>query len=492
MKNEKNIQFILSQTFDSLFTVADFIGRGANLYHPPRSSRAFLSEADQKLNLPLAQNMAFELRPFLEDSLSLPRIEDKIHYMMVMNPKIEIYLLNKSGKILAFFAESKKKIVKEVVDLQPVQRFLGGEQSRLILGDDPRNAHAQKPFSAAPISIGSADGYIYIILGGEQYDNAVKLVRESHILKTTFRGLLLTLVFAALIGLILFAFLTRRLRAMGEVVRQFEKGNFERRIAKVSEDEIGQLAHAFNHMADKIEANIDELKRTDQLRRELVANVSHDLRGPLASIQGYLETIMMKENTLTPEARREFLETILSNTTMLGRLVGELFELSKLDARQIQARPEVFSLAELVRDVVMKFSPRAQKMNIQLEAIQPPKLPLAMADIGLIERVLSNLIDNALNYTPANGRVKIVVSESGRDLRITISDTGRGISAEDLPKIFDRFYRAEKSRTPAPGGTGLGLAIAKKIVELHHRAIHVESEEGVGASFYFDLPIAIS
>ncbi len=453
-----------------------------------QSSTRFYSEADQKLNSRLAFDMANEFRPFLKDSINFAGIEQTIHYMMIMNPKIEIYLLDGSGKILAFFAEPQKKVQAKFVDVDPIRRFLAANANMPILGDDPRHIGRKKPFSVASLKIGqSIDGYLYIIIGSEQFDSAASTIRESYIVQTILKGLLVTLLFTGIIGLILFALLTRRLRRMAEVVRQFERGMLEKRIPVKSNDEVGHLAQSFNRMADTIVTNMDELKKNDNLRRELVANVSHDLRSPLASIQGYLETILMKDKTLTAEERNQFLQVILNNTTLLNNLVEQLFELSKLDARQVQPNPEPFSMAELAQDVVMKFKPRAEKRNVDLQAVLPENLPQVKADIGLIERALSNLIDNALRYTPEKGTVKVVLSNSHKRVRVLVSDTGNGISADDLPFIFDRFYRAEKSRARTTGGTGLGLAISKKILELHGSTITVESVVNVGTTFSFDM-----
>ncbi len=471
-----------------IFLILLLIMGAVQIYITIQSSMNFVSEADQKLNLPLARNMALELNPFIEDTLDVERIKDKIHYMMVMNPKVEIYLLDGKGKILAFFADPPKKVKEEYVNLLPVQQFLDGKRDVLIMGSDPRFPGRYKPFTAAPLNIGrNRQGFIYIILGGEQYDSALSMLRDSYIAKTTIRGLLITVFFTGIIGLIIFFLLTRRLRRMTSVVGDFEQGNFYRRVPVTSTDELGQLGKTFNKMADTIVANMEELKRTDNLRRELVANVSHDLRSPLASIQGYLETIMMKDTDLSPNERQQYLETIFNNTRLLGRLVEELFELSRLDAKQIKPRKEEFPIAELVQDVVMKFRPRAEKSSITLQAVFPQDTPQVYGDIGLIERVVSNLIDNALSYTPSNGEVMVKLDSIEKTTRLTVSDTGYGIPEEDLPHIFDRFYRVEKSRGRSKGGTGLGLAIAKKIMELHDSDIRVESRVNAGTRFYFDL-----
>ena len=250
---------------------------------------------------------------------------------------------------------------------------------------------------------------------------------------------------------------------------------------------------SFNQMADTIVGNMAELKRVDQLRRELIANVSHDLRSPLASIQGYLETIAIKDDALTASARKQYLDVALRNTQTLNTLVGELFELSKLDAQQIQPEKEAFSIAELVQDVVMKFKPQAESAHVNLMADLPERLSLVYADIALVERAISNLIDNAIRHTPPGGTVQVAPSNEKEGVDIKIIDSGHGIAPEDLPYIFDRFYRAQKSRTPGKsGGAGLGLAIAKKILELHGSSLSVQSAQNQGTTFRFTLPIFAS
>lgn len=453
-----------------------------------QSSMRFIDEADQRLNLPLAQNMANELRPFLSDSMSLSQIEDKIHYMMVMNPEVEIYLLNSYGKILAFFAEPRKKVQKEFVDLQPIKNFFSGDQNQLVLGDDPRHPGRQKPFSVAPLNIGKEiNGFLYIILASEQYDTVTNMIRESYILQTMVKGLSITFIFTAIIGLIVFALLTKKLRRMTDIVKKFETGKLQERIPFETEDEIGHLARSFNKMADTIVKHMEELKKTDKLRRDLVANISHDFRSPLASMRGYLETTIMKDKQLPAEERIQYLETILNNTNMLSKLIEELFELSKLDAKQTPLKPEQFNPAELAQDVVLKFKPQAENSNIRLEGIFPQKTPTVYADIALVERVITNLVENALRYTPSQGKIEVVVTPVNDKIRIMVSDNGPGIAEDELPYIFNRFYQVDKSRSRKGEGTGIGLAIAKKIVEMHHSTISVESELNVGTKFYFYL-----
>ena len=291
-------------------------------------------------------------------------------------------------------------------------------------------------------------------------------------------------------GLLLIFVLTRNVRKLSDAVRQVQAGEFATRVEIAADDEIGQLGRAFNEMAATIETSHEALRQTDTLRRELVANISHDLRTPLASIEGYAETILLKEHLLTETERRTYLQTIVKNTQSLGRLVSELFDLSKLEARQTEAHVEPFSITELIQDNLLNFEPQARQQHIHLSGELPPNMPFVLADVALIERVLQNIIANALQYTPEQGRVTVSVVTTPDDpahLCVSVADTGRGISPDDLPNIFDRFYRSgqmrEKSRL------GLGLAIAHKIMELHDSRIAIESTPDVGTTVSFRLPV---
>ncbi len=457
------------------------------------SASQFIREVDQRLNFNLAQDMAGELKPLLSEELDFGKIGERIHYMMVMNPKVEIYVLDENGRILAYFAELGKKVQAKQVHLAPIRQFLNHADHVPVLGDDPRNPGRKKPFSIAPIRLGNqGNGYLYIIIGGEQYETAASMLRESYLLKTIVKGLSFSVLGAGMIGLILFALLTRRIHSLSTVVKRFQQGDFQQRIPVTSRDEIGQLAHSFNQLADAVVAKTEALRQKDDLRRELIANVSHDLRTPLASIQGYLETILIKESngTLTSEERERYLKIILKNTEMLNRLVYELFELSKLEAKQIAPQPEPFSLAELAQDVAMKFHDQAQRKQVKLETRLQPHLPVVNADIGMIERAMSNLIENAIDYTPPEGTIRIEVQRHNSRIRTIISDSGSGIPPEEIPHIFDRFYKGKKKPSGQRNSTGLGLAIANKIIEAHGSSISVTSELNRGTTFSFDLPVA--
>jgi signal transduction histidine kinase len=297
------------------------------------------------------------------------------------------------------------------------------------------------------------------------------------------------------VGLFLFKHLTKRLRSLAGELEDFRKTGFTAPVAEPAGkqvnagDEIDRLQSVFREMAVMISKQMRELKESDSVRRELLTNVSHDLRTPLTSMQGYLETLAVKKN-LTERETQEYLDRAIENSDRLRRLITDLFELSKLDAHDVKAHPEPFSLGELVLDVVQKFRLTASERGVRLLSDPDPNLPFVMADIGLIERALENLIINAILYTPGGGAVTVTVEPHAGRLTVKVSDTGKGIRKEDLPHIFDRYYRVHSTDVEAVDGTGLGLAITKRIAELHGSAVQVDSETDRGSVFAFQLPIA--
>jgi signal transduction histidine kinase len=254
-------------------------------------------------------------------------------------------------------------------------------------------------------------------------------------------------------------------------------------------NENDKLAMIFKQMADRIVHQIKEFREADMLRREFLANITHDLRTPLTSLQGYLETLPMKEGTLTPEEQRNYLLIAIKRSDQLGKLVSELFELAKLDSPDVQVRFEPFSLDELIQDILQKLQLTVEKKKITLQMNVEEKLPLVFADIGLCERVLENLIDNAVRYTPGDGTISVSATLEQERIKVQVSDTGSGIPAEDIAHLFDRFHRRDRSRQNSNSGSGLGLAIAKRILELHGSNIEVSSTVNVGTTFTFTLPV---
>lgn len=222
----------------------------------------------------------------------------------------------------------------------------------------------------------------------------------------------------------------------------------------------------------------------DSIRRELVANVSHDLRTPLTTMQGYMETLLMKEDTLSAEEKHQYLQTALSHSRRLNELVSELFELAKLDSCETIIYSEPFCIGELVQDICQQYQLRAQQRSIELRTELSPHAPLVYGDIGMIQRVLENLLENGLRHTPEHGSITVAVTLETGNVMVRVTDTGTGIPEEEVPHIFDRCYTVDKQRSIS-GGSGLGLAIARRVIELHGNCISVDSRMNEGTTFSF-------
>ena len=458
------------------------------------SAEMYQQEVDQKLNRDLAAHIVSEKLLLRNNQINEDALKEIFHMLMVINPSIEIYLLDPAGKILAFSAPPGK-VKRRQVSLEPIDHWLKQDANYPILGDDPRNPAKRKAFTVARIAEqGKLEGYLYVILGGETYDSIVHKLKGSYILRLSAWAIAASMLVALVAGLLLFAILTGRLRRLNAAIDAFKSGTALSEIAlpklkrSNAGDEIQQLSSTFKEMAQRIESQMDKLKKADSLRRELVANVSHDLRTPLATLQGYIETLLLKDRHLTVTERKDYLKIAIKHCDRLSKLVEELFELAKLDAQETKLLREAFNLSELVQDVVQKFQLKAQEKDIDIITNLGNELPFAMADIQLIERVLENLIENAMRHTPVGGSIRVVLTPGRQGIEIGVSDNGSGISPEELPHIFDRFYQLDKSRNSGQGLAGLGLAICKRVLELHGRSINVDSSPGSGTTFTFNLP----
>ncbi|MBT8129320.1 MAG: HAMP domain-containing protein, partial [Gammaproteobacteria bacterium] len=405
------------------------------------------------------------------------------------------YLLDADGQVLAH-SMPPDSVKRKQVSLQLINRFLSGSEQGLIMGDDPGNENRLNIFTVAPIDHqGQSQGYIYAILGSDKIGHITEVLQRSLIMKASASAIVTALVFAFIAGLILFFFLMRKLRALSQSMQQFNHTDLQTLPAASAGthkpgDEIDAMAATFKHMAQQIHSQMCRLQETDALRRELVANVSHDLRTPLSSLSGYLETLLLKSDDLTDTEKQAYLNIAHENAQRLATMVEELFELAKLDANEVQPQQEQFSPSELAFDVSQKFYLRAREKNIELEIDVDETVPYVTADVGMIERVLDNLIDNSLKHTPKGGYVRLRLSKEQGEVQITVSDTGYGIAEEELPHIFKRFYRKtdnNEDSNPA-AGLGLGLAIAARIVELHGSQLSVNSVQHQGTTFRFSLP----
>jgi len=450
-------------------------------------SSKYLDEIDQRLNRDTAKNIVENSDPFYDGKVIQPKLKEMFHHVMAINPNLEVYLVDPKGKIIAWYPENKQIKINRV-DLKPILYFINDKNKEYIKGDDPLNPNVKKVFSASPLTMNNMlYAYIYVVLNSEQNQAASASAFNSYFLEISARTMAITLLFALIIGLIIIRIITRNYSKIVTVMEKFKKGDLQARVVCKSMGDEQRLGAMFNEMADILTDNIDKLREVENLRRELIANVSHDLRTPIAIIRGYIETLQMKEETITVEERKQYINTVKESADKLEKLVNELFELSKLEANQVLAKKEPFIISELVSDISNKYQLIAKTKNISINTVLSKELTPVFADVSLIERVLQNLIDNALKFTPSGGKIEIKTSKSTDNaIEISVTDNGIGIPENDREQIFARYYRANNF-TDLKNNTGLGLAIAKKILDLHQTTLDLVSKENTGSTFIFKL-----
>lgn len=456
---------------------------------------AYHTEADQTVNRRLAQQYANARLLVTDGPLTVRNFHAGIDKLAELNPDVDIYLVDRAGGIVAS-SVPEASWMRSRIDLQPIASFLDENASLPIFGDDPRSTAGREIFSAAPVQIEDCPArYLYVILHRNSAESAVRQLRQSYTINESLGLLVSCGLLAVGATVILLRAITRRLSRLKSDMETFEAatltgdGRGPPQSFAAEGDEIERLAAMFGALSSRVKEQMEALRETDDLRRDMVANISHDLRTPLTTLQVHLDTLLLKDAELSEPDRRRYLATARDQCQRLARLVTQLLELAKLDAGQVQLDAEPFQLADLLQDIAQKFALRASQRGVHLTVEHPDGLPLVVADISLIERAIDNLVENALQHSPAGTAVALRAEPAGPGhVRIEVRDSGPGIAAADQARIFDRFYRGDSSRPGGPAHAGLGLAIVKGVLDLHGVGVSVRSQPGAGARFAFELP----
>lgn len=453
---------------------------------------------------------------------------------MMINPSVEVFLLDASGEVLGH-ALPEKSVELTSVDIEPVERLLRIDDVRggtaylrdtdvfssegPILGQHPSDPSQANIFSVAPVQVGEdIAGYLYIMLASHEASSVAEALRTSYVMRVLLAGVLALFVlfsFTAFVSFKRIALPLSRLSAEAKTYRRTELASSRgadvdlaanHRVSAITRDldEVAELEVSFELMKRRIQQQFEQLAESDRLRRELVSNVSHDLRTPLASMQGYLETLLLKYPDLNEKTRVHYIGVAHSQSKKLGTLISQLFELSKLDAGRVKPNIEVFSLNELLYDIKQDYELLTESKNIALEVelnTFDSDSVFVQADISLIQRVLQNLLDNAIAHTEEHGEIIIGMSaglaknsNQEQEVSVYIKDSGKGIEQKALPFVFERFYQTSSTSSVAnsgegaDAGCGLGLNIVKKILDLHGSIIEVQSRPSEGTCFSFALP----
>lgn len=480
--------------------------------HVEKETRA---EAEQRLNLSLAANLVRDNPLLQQGNYDYDALKNLFHTSMILGPAFEFYLLDEKGRILTH-SIPLSSVKRKTIDLTPIHELNKNIVSLPIYGDDPKDLNRKKIFSTAPIFNGSdLQGYLYVIVAGEQYENAFNSLQKNNRIKASLLLIIAGLTLLFVLMLWLFHAFTKPIRRLTKQMAQFQSSGFNlqslqegavltdtqlkeypilavnhalsteqtlNKLGRSENDEIAKLTHVFNIMAQQINGQLTELNNVDTKRRELLTEISHDLRTPLASFKGYVETLAIKGEELSPEIRKQYVNTALKGASQLNDLIDQIFELAHLESGQTSISLESFNLTELMYDVVDKYQIKATKAEVALSLQLAENHFFVLSDIGKLERILSNLIDNAIRHTHAGGAVILAVDDfSDNEISLKVIDNGTGIKDEEIAYIFEARYRASNATTGQH--SGLGLAISKKLSELLSCDLKVKSQLGQGTTF---------
>lgn len=456
-------------------------------------------ESAQRLHIDLAKHLVSD-NPLLKTGVyDYAALKNLFHTLMVLGPSFEFYFLDTAGNIKTYSSELGP-LALERIEIAPIKAFINTTQAFPILGDDPKSIDKNKIFSAAPvINNGELQGYLYVIIGGERYDTIAEQIQQNKGVQYFILVIGAGSIFLLFALLLLFRLLTAPLKQLSDDMDQFRAAGFDLSQAGLtsrpwkddSRNEVHRLGNAFNDMTQHIDAQLRRLKQTDNERKIMLADLSHDLRTPLANLQGFIETLALKGEQLSPQARAEFIQISLKNLLNLKHLIDQIFELAYLEGGHVTLHNESFILAELLHDIAAKFSFKASQKEIDIVLDSGAKNAFVHADISKLERVLTNLIENAIRHTPTKGSIKLSITEKQESLVVSLQDSGVGISHNELKYIFDARYQASNKQDDAQLHTGLGLAICQKLMGLLNSKLEVSSELGKGTCFSFSL-LAVS
>ncbi len=389
-----------------------------------------------------------------------------------------IWLIDDIGQIIVDSSDVLKG--GDVVELIPeIQELFYNKSKESMIIQNKFNDIFNQPTLTVVCPVITIDD---IIKGALIIHSPMLEIKQS--IKDTYTVFLFCLLISAFVAFILIYYTSKRitkpLKDINDAARVISNGDFNKRIEIVSNDEIGQLGKSFNDMAEG-------LNRLEEYRRRFIANISHDLRSPITSIQGFLNAIL--DGTIPEEKQEKYLKIVLDETNRLTKLTNDILELTKFENHEIELNKENFDLNEMIRNILLSFETRMVDKNVKVKVLLAKENTWVYADAQKIQRVIYNLLDNAVKFTNENGSITIETTYEDSKVNVSISDTGIGIKEEDLKHIFERFYKVDSSRGQDKKGTGLGLAIVKEIIKAHNQKITVESELKKGTKFTFSLDI---
>jgi signal transduction histidine kinase len=447
------------------------------------ATTAFYAASTQLLNKDVATHIAKFTSPYGRQGFDRQKADSVFYQAMVISPSAEVYFLDTTGRVI-YFHGAPTEIQRWQVSTDALQRYIKSGGIRYINGPDPRDPDHPKIFSAAAVEGESGKlGYIYVILGNEQYRSVTQMLMNSRVTPMVLGAVMFILAFSLLVTVWYIHRFRRRFDDMLVVLNKFRQGDFTARFALRERDELELVTGSFNKMADLLLDNIDRVTASEKERRDFMVNISHDLRTPLAIARGYTETLVLKKGQLRPEEEATYIELVVSKIRQVEKMVGQLFELSKMESANFETRREPFVFSEVLQEVVHAVGAAGAGSGETAEAGVSGGIECrnctdgsyVYADISMMERVIQNLVVNAITYTRPGGRISVSLEREGAELVFRIENEGEPLSSELLAWING----LEGVRPAMPA---IGLAIVKKVLALHGWVMRAEVRANAGVS----------
>ncbi|MGB6135378.1 MAG: HAMP domain-containing sensor histidine kinase [Shewanella sp.] len=446
------------------------------------------NQIQQSLHRELAEHMA-HINPLLSQGItSDAALKEAFHDFMLLGPSFEIYTLDPNGKVIAYDAKDEK-IKNHRVDTHIIQQFLAGENLP-VLGTDPRSEDTHKIFSVSKLVTpeGLHSGYLYVIIGGEDYDSWQALINAENQPKIWGATIGFWIIFALVLFVILLRYFTRPIQKLAQDLTELKNNPMSDNLMLPQRYrgslEISQLSHHINHLLQEIQLQQQQVKRQQQAKHDFLLHLSHDLKTPLTALLGYIDTWLI----LPDHERDEALIQYAANSGQtLQQLLAQLLELAALENGQIDAQLQQVNLTELLSDIEQTFTPRAKKLGVQLD-FDINHAEQIYTDPTLMRRILNNLVDNALRYTPAGGKIQIINTQHNGQQWLTVRDTGAAMHKHEVDAL-KQLSMTTLSFEPNQSlpQLGVGLAIVRQLLGLLKCKIEIDSQPGVGSEFKIEL-----
>ena len=404
------------------------------------STTHFYQAGTQLLNKDVAAHVAKFTSPFEENGINKKKADSVFYNAMVLNPSIEVYFLDTTGKVL-YYQSPDTVIQLWNLPLEKIRRYINSQGSEYITAPDPKDPSQEKVFSASEVYNHSKRlGYIYVVLGGKEYGNAYSMLFGSHIGSLGLKVFIIVVVLSLLISIFYFNRLQKNYRNIIQVLERYQDGDPDARFPSTMRNEFAPITASFNTMADLLSNNLHKLHKSEKERKDFIANISHDLRTPLAVARGYTETLLagiQKQNT-SKEQETEYGQLVLKKIQHVEKLVQQLSELSKMESLESMPSREPFLFSELLDELVKTYQMPAAEKNIQLNCTGCRDMYWINADIRMMERVIQNLLDNALKYTPSGGSIHVTLRQEGHELAAIFENSG-GPLPENLIRWINHY-----------------------------------------------------